>query len=66
MKDTTGMILFSYLTDFSYFPLINTFQKLLDTTDKKMDHCKEGVDGFSCFQLFYFLTRIIPKTRKHD
>jgi hypothetical protein len=27
----TGMILFSYLTDFSHFPLKIVFQKLLDT-----------------------------------
>jgi hypothetical protein len=53
-----GMILFSYLTDF---------------VGRKSEHCrvlcelvKNGglergrVDGFSYFQLFYLLTRILP------
>jgi hypothetical protein len=29
-EDTTGMIFFSYLTDFSYLPLKIVFRKLLD------------------------------------
>jgi hypothetical protein len=64
MVKYAGMIFFlSYLTDFSYFPLINIFQELQDTdrTDKKKDLLKVGVDGFSSFQSFYFPTRIIPE-----
>ena len=50
----SGMILFSYLTDFSYFTLKIVFQKLLDTvrTNKKMTILKGGVDNFRYFSLF--------------
>jgi hypothetical protein len=32
----TGMIFFSYLTDFSYFPLERNCRKLLDTIKKQV------------------------------
>ena len=59
------MIYFTYLTDFCYFPLKIVFRKLLDIVraGKKMNHLKGDVEGFRYFhwfQLFYFLTRIIP------
>jgi hypothetical protein len=49
----SAMILFSYLTDFSYLPLKIIFRKLLNTvrTGKKMTILKGGVDGFSYFSL---------------
>ena len=66
----TGMILFSYLTDFSYFTLKIVFWKLLDlvrTVKKKNGHFGRGCWFqlyFHWFQLFYFLTRIIPVITK--
>jgi hypothetical protein len=59
------MILFSYLTDFSYFPLERNCQKLLDTVQvKKNGPFERGCRWFKLFfidfQLFYFLIRIIP------
>ena len=51
------IIFFSYITDFSYFSVKKKFRKLQDTV-------RTDVDGFSnfyiAFQLFYFLSRIIP------
>jgi hypothetical protein len=48
----TGIILFSYLTDFSYFTLKIVFRKLLDSQNRsKMTILKGGVDGFIFFSL---------------
>jgi hypothetical protein len=60
-----GWFFFNYLTDFSYFSLKIVFRKLLNTvrTGIKCPFWK-GVlmvsEIFHFFQLFYFLTRIIP------
>ena len=76
---TSGMIFFSYLTDFSYFPLEKNCWKLPDTVKTGQWTQSEQVNGHSqnrsfkrgCrwlqlffidFQLFYFLTIIIPET----
>jgi hypothetical protein len=32
----------------------------------KMEVLEEDVDGFSCFQLFHFLTRTIPVLDNHN
>jgi hypothetical protein len=47
------MIFFSYITDFSYFPLKIVFRKLLDKvkTGKKITNLKGGVDGLNYFSL---------------
>ena len=49
----SGMTLFSYLTDFSYFTFKIVFRKLLDTvrTDNKLTILKGGVDSFRYFPL---------------
>ena len=66
---------FSYLTDFSYFPLERNCRKLLNTvrTGQKWTQSEQITNGpferwcrwlqlfFIDFQLFYFLTRIVPK-----
>jgi hypothetical protein len=43
------MTFFSYLTDFSYFPLGKKLQKLQDKvrTGQKQTFLKGGIDGFS-------------------
>jgi hypothetical protein len=47
----SGMIFFSYLIDFSYFPLKFLFPKVggHGLNRSKMEGWKEGVDGFSHF-----------------
>ena len=58
--------IFSFLSDFSYFPQNVFFTKVTehDQNRSTIDLLKGEVDGFSYFsidcQLFYFLTRIIP------
>ena len=61
----SGMIFFSYLTDFSYLPLERNCRKLVNTvrtdhkwtttvrTDHKWTTLKGGVDGFSYFSLIF-------------
>jgi hypothetical protein len=51
----TGMILFSYLTDFNYFPL--SFFFWTQSEQVKNDRFERGCRWF---QLFYLLARIIP------
>jgi hypothetical protein len=61
-----GMIFFSYLTDFSIFLYKKNIRKLPDTvrTGKKKylfeRGCRWFILFFIDFQLFHFLTRIIP------
>ena len=60
---------FSYLTDFSYFPLIKIFRKLQDTvrTVKKgpvEKRCRWRQLFFIDFKSFYFLTRIIREIKQ--
>jgi len=44
----SGMIFFSYLTDFSYFPLEKKSESCWTRSEQvKMTILKEGVDGFS-------------------
>ena len=63
----TGILTFSFLTEFSYFPLKNKFRMLQDMvrTGQKWKFSK-GCRRFQLFsiyfQLFYFLARIIPAT----
>jgi hypothetical protein len=45
------MILFSYLTDFNYFPLKIVSRNLLDQNKSKMTILKGVVDGFIYFSL---------------
>ena len=61
----TGMIFFTYLTDFNYFPL----KKIFESCRTWSEQVKNGPFGRGCrlfqlffidFQIFYFLTRIIP------
>jgi hypothetical protein len=54
------MIFFSFLANFSYFPLRIVFQKLLETdrTGKKNYHFEKGVDGFGSVSLIVVL--ILP------
>jgi hypothetical protein len=61
----TGIVFFSYLTDFGYFTLKIVFWKLLYTVGTgqiwpfwKRVWMVSAI--FHWFQLFYFLTRIIP------
>jgi hypothetical protein len=48
---TSGMIFFSYLTDFNYFPLERNCWKLLDTV--RTGHLKGDIDDFSYFSLIF-------------
>jgi hypothetical protein len=49
-----GMIFFSFLTDFSYFPLKRNCRKLLDSQNRsKIDLLKGGVDGVNYFSLIF-------------
>ena len=61
-------ILFSYLTDFCYFPMQIVFPKVAGhgQNRSKITILKGDVDGFSyfySFKLFYFLTWIIPELK---
>jgi hypothetical protein len=48
----SAMILFSYLTDFSYFPLKLFSESCWTWSEQvKNDHFDRGVDGFSYFSL---------------
>jgi hypothetical protein len=50
----SGIFVFSYLTDLSYFPLKIVFRKLLDmfkTGIKKNSHFERGCNDFSYFSL---------------
>jgi len=64
----TGMIFFSYLTDFSYFCL-NKKSKSCRTWSEQVKNdlfergCRWFQLFFNDFQLFYFLTRIIPANK---
>ena len=60
----------SYLTDFSHFILERNCRKLLDTVRTGQNGpfergCRWFQIFFMGFQLFYFLTRIIPDSVNH-
>jgi hypothetical protein len=55
------IIFFSYLTDFSYFPLKQKFWNCrMQSEQVKNDLVERVEDGFSYFHWFSILTRIIP------
>jgi len=64
----TVILTFSFLTDFSYFPLKNKLPNVAGHCQNrsKMEVFKGGCRRFQLFfiyfQLFYFLARIIPAT----
>ena len=62
-KQCAGMIFFSYLTDFRYFPPIKIFRKLQDTvkTVQRKNLLKDGCRWFFLFSLifsYFILTRL--------
>ena len=61
----TGMILFSYLTDFNYFPLIFFFLESCWTQSEqvKNDRFERGCDVKTHFQVASSTSRFDPKIK---
>jgi hypothetical protein len=53
-------LFFSYLTDFSYFPLKNKFRMLQDNS--KMEVLVVGVHGFSYFSMIFSCFIFLPES----
>jgi hypothetical protein len=60
----TGILTFSFLTDFSYFPLKNKFRMLQDMvrTGQKWKFSKGGVDGFNYFPFIFSYFIFLPES----